>query len=320
MIKEGKTIGGYIELQLPGGESYHPSLIKLNTGRNAFEYLLNIRKYRLVYLPYFTSEVLLEPLYRLKIPFRFYHIDHNLEPVLNFKLSENDCMVYTNYFGIRQDTVARLSKQIPNLIIDNAQAFFSLPSEDADTFYSCRKFFGVPDGAYLHTNSNIRLSLESDISVYRFSHLIKSIDLSLETGYYDYLKNNMGLVNNPIKKMSVLTQRILSGIDYEACRSTRNANFTHLHLALSRFNELFIDLNMIDGPMVYPLLIDKPGARKILISKKIFIATYWPNILDWTTDDMFENYLAKNLLPLPIDHRYGPLEMERIIKTIRLLR
>lgn len=319
MRKEHKTIGGYIELQLPEGSEHYPSFIKLNTGRNAFEYLLRIKKYSLVYLPYFTCEVMLEPLRRLSIPYRFYRINQDLEPQIDFKLEENACLLYTNYFGIKQDTVKRLAREVKNLIVDNAQAFFCPPVEGIDTFYSCRKFFGVPDGAYLYTESNTRLSLESDISIYRFSHLIKSIDLSIETGYHDYLKNNVVLGNNPIKKMSVLSQRILSGVDYENCRCIRNANFQHLHQSLSAVNKLDIDLRNIDGPMVYPLLIDQSGARKALIARKIFVATYWPNVLEWASEDLFEHYLSKHLLPLPVDHRYRAKDMDHMLEVLSSL-
>lgn len=316
MRKEHKTIGGYIELQLPEGREHYPSFIKLNTGRNAFEYLLRIKKYSLVYLPYFTCEVMLEPLRTLSIPYRFYRINQDLEPQIDFLMEENACLLYTNYFGIKQDTVKRLAREVKNLIVDNAQAFFCPPAEGIDTFYSCRKFFGVPDGAYLYTESNTRLSLESDISVYRFSHLIKSIDLSIETGYHDYLKNNVVLGNNPIKKMSVLSQRILSGVDYEDCRCIRNANFQHLHQSLSAVNKLNIDLRNIDGPMVYPLLIDQSGARKALIARKIFVATYWPNVLEWASEDLFEHYLSKHLLPLPVDHRYRTKDMDHMLEVL----
>jgi hypothetical protein len=33
------SIGGYFELELSRGEEYHSDAIRLNTGRNAFEYI-----------------------------------------------------------------------------------------------------------------------------------------------------------------------------------------------------------------------------------------------------------------------------------------
>ena len=150
--KRTKAIGGYIELQLPKGDEYYPSLIKLNTGRNALEYILKANNYVSIYIPYFTCEVLLEPIKRLGIQYYFYTIDKNLDPVIDFHIAPNECFLYTNYFGIKQQTINRLSKEIPNLIVDASQAFFSKPLSGIDTFYSCRKFFGVPDGAYLQCN------------------------------------------------------------------------------------------------------------------------------------------------------------------------
>ena len=35
-----KPIGGYLELELPKGNEYYPDLVRLNTGRNALEYIL----------------------------------------------------------------------------------------------------------------------------------------------------------------------------------------------------------------------------------------------------------------------------------------
>ncbi len=150
--KRLKAIGGYIELQLPTKEEYYPNLIKLNTARNSLEYILKINNYTSIYIPYFTCEVMLEPMKKLGIAYYFYTIDENLDPIIDFRIGPTECFLYTNYFGIKQQTVLKLSTQITNLIIDNAQAFFSKPLPGIDTIYSCRKFFGLSDGAYLHSN------------------------------------------------------------------------------------------------------------------------------------------------------------------------
>src|SRR5689334_19933263 len=70
-----KPIGGYIELQLNPGRIFHSELLPLNTGRNALEYILRVRKYNLIYLPYYTCDVLLEPLHKLNVACKFYKID-----------------------------------------------------------------------------------------------------------------------------------------------------------------------------------------------------------------------------------------------------
>lgn len=69
-------------------------------------------------------------------------------------------------------------------------------------------------------------------------------------------------------------------------------------------------------PMVYPYLCDDDTLRNKLIANKIFVAKYWPNVEKWCGKDGFETYLMNNLIPLPIDQRYGAEEMKRIINVI----
>jgi len=314
-----KTIGGYIPLELSKGAVYYPNLIALNTGRNALEYILRIRKYTSIYLPYFTCEVLLEPLKKLNVKYHFYHIDEDLDPVIDFEIGERSCFLYTNYFGIKTATVKRLAKEIKHLIIDNAQAFFCEPIANCDTFYSCRKFFGVPDGAYLNISTQLGLSLKQDQSTDRFSHLIKSIDLNIEEGYADYIANNNVLCHNEIKKMSVLTATILASIDYEKCAQIRKSNFAYLDEHLGEENILRLNLSGDDVPMVYPLLLEDPSIKKQLINQKIFVATYWPNVFEWAHANSFEYFLAAYLVSIPIDHRYNLADMALIVKALKQL-
>lgn len=315
--KRVKAIGGYLDLQLPDKEEFHPSLIKLNTGRNALEYILKVNSYSCIYIPYFTCEVILEPIKRLGLQYHFYTLDKYLDPIIDFNVDPTECFLYTNYFGIKQATIKALSKLIPSLIIDNSQAFFSKPLPGIDTFYSCRKFFGVPDGAYLQSKILSNLKFEKDISFGRMSHLLISIDMSIEKGYESFLENNEVLSNNPIKRMSSLTERLLKSIDYEDCRIKRNRNFMVLHEELSGKNKLVFDASNIDGPLCYPLLVEKETLKRKLVNNRIFIPVYWPNVFRWTTDKMFENYLTKNLAPLPIDHRYTEEDMLRIINFLK---
>ena len=69
--------------------------------------------------------------------------------------------------------------------------------------------------------------------------------------------------------------------------------------------------------MVYPYLTDREGLRDHLIKEKIYVARYWPNVLEWTTADSLEWYLTRQMIPLPIDQRYGKNEMNRIINCIQ---
>jgi hypothetical protein len=71
--------------------------------------------------------------------------------------------------------------------------------------------------------------------------------------------------------------------------------------------------------MVYPLLHASTSIKAKLIEKRIYVATYWPNVFDWTTKKMLENYLTAHLISLPIDHRYTHADMKRIINVLKTM-
>lgn len=312
-----EPIGGYFELELRKGEHYHKDAIKLNTARNCFEYVLRVRHYSKVFIPYFTCEVMLEPLKKLGINYEFYHINELLEPVSYPKLSRAEAFLYTNYFGLKQGCVKLLEKKYgDHLIVDNAQAFFAEPIEGIDTFYSARKFFGVADGAYLYTEQQLVIDLDSDVSYERMSHLLKRIDLGAKASYLDFRYNDDSLCNQDIKLMSKLTEAILSGIDYESVKKQRRENYAFLDKSLTDSNQIHLELEEDAVPMVYPYLTDDVFLRQRLIDNKVFVATYWPSVSGWTTEGMLERELTEGILPLPIDQRCGIGNMKEIITII----
>ena len=312
-----EPIGGYFELELSKREHYHKDAIRLNSAKNCFEYILLARKYRKVYVPYYTCSVMLQPLKKHGVEFEFYHINEELEPTTLPNLNSNEAFLYTNYFGLKQECVKRLASELgKQLIVDNAQAFYAEPMDGIDTFYSPRKFFGVPDGAYLYTEKRLEQEFEQDVSYGRMSHLLKRIDLDAEAGYQDFRNNDDMLSKQDIKRMSKLTESLLSGIDYEAAKRKRRENYALLDDALKDFNLIHFELDNKTVPMVYPYLTKDSSLREALIENKIFVAAYWPNVRGWTSEGMLERILMDRLIPIPVDHRYGRDETERIIRII----
>jgi hypothetical protein len=303
-----EAIGGYFSLELPQREEYHKHAIRLNTGRNCLEYILRVRGYKKVYVPYYTCEAVMEPINKLGIPYEFYHIDNQFEIKDRFTLKEGEALLYTNYFGLKQRYVEQLAEKTGScLIVDNTQAFYAKPLPGIDTFYTCRKFFGVPDGAYLYCDKVLDEEIEQDYSYDRVAHLVKRIDLSAEEGFKDFRRVDDGLDNQPIRKMSKLTHRMMQGIDYAEAARRRRANYQMLHDVLGKENNL--ELTLEDDVL-------KEGLREKLIVNKIFVARYWPNVLEWTTKEEIDYLLAFQMQPLPIDQRYGEEEMKRIISII----
>ena len=314
-----KQIGGYFELELRKGEEYHKEALRLNSGRNAFEYVLRARGYKKVYLPYYTCDVMLEPINKLKLEYEFYHINEQLEPIFNFNhIGEDETFVYTNYFGIKSEVVQKLSNICPNLIIDNSQAFFEKPIAKIDTFYSPRKFLGVPDGAYLYINKSLQIKLSRDKSVTRFSHLIKRIDEGAEAGYLDFKANDRALKGQSIKLMSALTQALLCNIDYNLIIKKRKRNYEFLYKFLRESNELKLPEEHDFVPMVFPYRTAKGNVLKQkLIREGVFVATYWPNVIEWAENKSLEYKIASEMIFLPIDQRYNITEIKKIVKLLK---
>lgn len=312
-----KAIGGYFEMELNDGNIYHENAIALNTGRNALEYILKeSKKYKKIYLPYFTCDVLLQPIKKLGLECQFYSINEQLEPIFDFsKLNKNSCFLYTNYFGLKDCFIKNLARECKNLIIDNAQSFYSKPIKNIDTFYSARKFFGVPDGSYLYSAKKSKENLEIDLSFERFEHLLKRIDQNAEEGYKKFVENDSKLDNQPILQMSNLTKRILKSIDYDLIARKRIENFLYLDQKLKSLNMLKLDFTGNVPPMVYPFLGTKELRIKLL-ENKVYVAKYWPNVCHWAEEGSLEIRLTDELIHLPIDQRQTKVELDKILKII----
>ena len=309
------AIGGYFELELPRFPELHAEAIALNSGRFCLEYILRCKKYSKVYVPYFTCDSAVEPLEKLGIPYEFYHIDKDYHITDEIRLQDGEALMYTNYWGLQDDYCKQLACQYQQqLILDYTQAFFSKPIAGIDTFYSCRKFLGVPDGGYLYTDAKIDFDLEQDESYTRMESLVKRIDLSPEAGYDDFHRTSEEFHHIPIRRMSNFTKRMMQGINYGYAAQQRldNYNFLRKHLGGRQ-------LNFGEVPMVFPLESEQgQELRKMLIAKKVFVAKYWPNVDEWAGEDALETWMANHILPLPIDQRYGKDDMERILNIINL--
>ena len=302
-------------MELRRGKEYHIGAICLNAGRHALEFIITANNYTKIFLPYYSCKVLLEPIERLGIEYEFYFIDTRFEAVFDFdKIKPHEAFLYINYFGLKSGYVKSITSKCPNLIIDNAQSFFELPLPGVDTFYSPRKFFGVPDGAYLYCQNSINIEINETTSFQRFDQLLRRIDQSAEEGYPYFVANENSLSHLSSGKMSELTKNLLQSIDYDNISLIRRRNYEYLHRVLGSQNRLQIDLNPVKVPMVYPFLNGDLSLRKKLIDHRIYTAQYWPNVLDWCEKKSVEYNFANELISLPVDQRLEVKDLDKIIK------
>ncbi|MBR6981963.1 MAG: hypothetical protein IKH75_00290 [Ruminococcus sp.] len=311
-----REYGGYIELDTYRLPMLHEGAIALNCGRNCLAYLIESKKIKKILLPYFMCESVFNLCKKYRIDIGFYHIDDQFKPQ-GVNLEEDTWFYVMNYYGqLSREYLSDLTERYNRVIIDNAQAYFEEPIPNADTIYTCRKFFGVPDGAFLYTNIISDEQYPLDESFERMHFLLGRFERSASEFYNEYSNNNHLFADEPIKQMSKLTENLLHGIDYSYVNKTRASNFREYHKALKSINKL--QPHEVQGAFAYPLLVENGREiRHTLQQTKIYIPTLWPNVLDEVPKDSIEYQYAENILPLPCDQRYCKEDIGYIVCLVQ---
>ena len=338
-MKRREEYGGYIEFETFHGDMLHEGAIALNCGRNALKYLCEARHIRKLYLPCFLCDSVAIACDQMGVAYSFYAVDHNFYPVIDETmfndeegnactevrpekapysrhLESDEYLYVVNYYGqLSNNTLSSIVNRFGHVIVDNAHSYFQMPLPGVDTIYTCRKFFGVADGAFLYTDARIARSLYKDESFDRMRFLMGRFERSGSAFYEEYSANNDRFVNEPVKRMSGITENILHGLDYELIRRKRTSNYAFLMKELREINEL--QLHPVEGAFMYPLLIEYGrDIRRKLQAKKIYIPMLWPNVLDQCPKDSPAYRFAADILPLPVDQRYNEEDMRYIAEMI----
>lgn len=305
-----KEIGGYIELDTYSLPMLHGSAEALNCGRNALAYLFHSRQIRKIWLPDLICDSVTGVCSRERVPFCFYRVGFDFLPQEEIDLKEGEWFYFVNYYSqFDNDTIKQYVAKYSRVIVDNAQSYFQLPLLGVDTIYTCRKYFGVPDGAFLYTNQKLSVGFPLDESFERMHFLLGRFERDASDFYKEYVANNDLFQNEPIKRMSKLTKNLLHALDYSEIERRRMSNFSLLNDAFCSINQL----KLKPSSFMYPLMVDNGIiVRKQLQEQKIYIPVLWPSVFENTKPSDSANYMATNILPLPIDQRYDLRDMKRI--------
>jgi len=310
-------IGGYIELERFHGSIYHDGAIALNCGRGCLAYLIAARQIEKMLVPSFLCDSVTSLCLREGVSLREYSVGEDLQPVWNFEVAEGEYLLLVDYYGQLTNESRMHAGEISfgRLIVDETQNYFALPQEGVDTLYTCRKYFGVPDGGFLYTDALRIEGLARGESRERVGYLIGRLERSAEEFYADAAANNESFADEPALIMSRFTENMLRAIDYERVIASRNANYEQLEAEFGKVNQL--DLSKPVGPFAYPLLLeDGMRLKRELAQEGIFVPTLWPNVAEQAEDDLARRY-ARDILPLPVDQRYGPAEMDAIVHALK---
>ncbi len=311
-------IGSFLELQLPKGKEYYSGdagVARLNSGRAAIYHAARVLDCDTVWVPVYQCDTVRDFLIRRGIRVKYYHIDRDFEP-LDINEGEGEAVLLVNYYGIMSsERMTGLAARYKKPIIDNSQAFFARPIENAMNVYSARKFVGVPDGAYVLGEGAERFCEEyaqcysSDTA----SFLLQRIEYGCEGKTYQSRSINEHRIDSEdIMKMSKLTHAILDGTDYGDIKLKRRENFAAAHALFGGINKIDPEKYYDDTcvPMVYPLVIEDDTLLPRLLENKHFQGHWWSYILEENPKDIFECYLSRYIIPITIDQRYSRRELE----------
>ena len=314
-----REIGGYLEFERLKGNPYRDDGIALDSARSCLAYLIELRRIEILWIPDYMCDVVEKTCNACGVEVKIYKVGADLLPVMDFRVKENEWFYLADYYGQLDDESVREMQEIANgrLIVDEVQSFFRDPWLNIDTLYTCRKFFGVADGAYLFTGDGKTLDrvLPFDESHTRMGHLFGRFEKTGSDFYLEYKHNEETLAYGIPRRMSGITANILRAVDYETVATCRERNFKMLDEAFSATNGLA--LKKTKGPYMYPLLVRRTeGVREMLAKRNIYIPTLWPNVLMGCDRESIAYQYAANILPLPIDQRYGEDDMERLIEEV----
>ncbi len=313
---ETKEIGGYLELERFKGQDIYEEYYHLNLGRTALVYLMEALNCKKILLPHFLCDSVVSEFKKTGFSIRSYHVSSDLKPLDNTCPRDDEYMLLVNYYGqLTDEEILKYKGKFERVIVDNTHAYFQRPLPGVPTVYSCRKFFGLPDGAILAYEGELP-KMELDHSSGRFAHLLGRIEDGASAHYREMLDTAESFYDSYPMEMSALTRDLLKGIDYGYVATARTKNYRRLEALLGELNGR--SFSEPCAPFCYPFYV-KNGTeiRKRLAEHKIYVPTYWKNVFEEMDEDSAEYDLAANILPLPCDQRYGSSDMETVAERVR---
>lgn len=322
MYVEKDSYGGFLPLELYNGTEYFANypeeyVTRYNSGTTAlYAALLSLGKKR-VWAPYFYCPSVWKAFRSERFSdFEFipYYVGEDLMPK-DVQQGEDDVVIVVNYYGAMDKQIHEYIKGKKNIIADNAQAFFCPPilAPGVLNVYSCRKFIGVSDGAYVIGPDQVVPELEPSFSSERIGYICKSFEFGTNAVYKEKLEHTE-LLSTEYKYMSPLTQAILKSTNYPWVKEKRVRNFEYMQRRLAPYQQLKVT-DLSAHAYCYPLLCKK-DYRKAVIERKIFIPTLWRECIVPELEGRPESILSSNCLCLPIDQRYDVEDMEFICEKI----
>jgi len=330
-------IGGFFETHEPDGCSAGRSLLDAWTdgrpyaafvnARSAFAALVAASPQATVWLPAYVCADLVQPADAART--RFYPVRDGFEADLEVVVTQaeaGDVVLVVAYFGLPvSESVRRMLRRRPDLRVveDRAQALDAGAAPGVDwQLYSPRKLLGVADGGLIVATTDAVLPTPGTPAKAEPLWLAPTARRADPSG----LRNAEWHAANQAKEAAMaatsdaMTGRslaILSATSLESLSTPRLRNWRALDDRLRPWSAL--PREPASPPLGYVLRLPPDLRDRVLRhlhAQRIFAAVHWPRLAAPGGAFPHETQLARELITLPCDHRYGLAQMAAIADCV----
>ncbi len=282
-----------------------------------------------VMLPKYTCDTVIAPFQQLGYDYQFYPVCKDLTIDIPkakeiFSAHHPNLIVIHPYFGMdltrqEQDMLREMHESGCEIILDLTQCLFSTMRLPFIKYYvgSIRKWFAIPDGAFLETSDEMAISCAENNEIVS----LQTKAMKLRGEYFQGGDTNVKeesirlsheverLMTRPITPhaMASVSKDILASEDAEIQQRIRIENYKRLYEGLKDADniELIADISRLTtAPLFFPFRVGNISDMQKKLAKKGIYAR-----LIWEEED--------RILTITVDQRYDLSDMDRVIAAIK---
>jgi hypothetical protein len=332
-------VGGFFGIELPPAHGsglasfWHmpedPALTFSN-GRSALAALFASVGPSKVWLPAYVCRSVAEAADAAGTPHSYFPVDEALQPdtpFLETSARTGDMVLAVDYFGrppgepfldfVKRRTDLKFVEDACHAVDTGIRQWGRW------CLRSPRKLVGVPDGGFVFPAGGIvkarRSTPEPGIAAYQAACLrFEDEDERANDLWHQANQDREASEGASLQRMTRLSRELLARIPVEPIAHLRRANFRALAGMLERYM-FFPEAHLGFVPLGFPIRLQadlRDKVRRDLIGHGIFPAVHWSDLPSPTAFAPAHS-LAAELLTLPCDQRYRPVDMERLAQIVR---
>lgn len=250
-------------------------------------------------------------------------------------------LVVHPYFGMELNdkevsALEKIRKSNCKVVLDLTQCVFSTKRYPFISFVvgSYRKWFPIPDGAFLECNQDVKAPLSPDDEYSLFTEsltaamylrglyfknkeqLTKRISIRLSK-YADNIAEN----NIVPHKMSQIAYKLLRKQDFAFNQERRISNYGYLFHNINDGDDVrkvCKDLGDVStAPLYFPIYANKrESLQRKLAQEAVYAPIVWPVEDSRVLINSEVEYIYKHLLAIPCDQRYDENDLQRAVNII----